>query len=103
MKLLLLNIIQLFVLIEFLYGQQQWTNYTTFNTGSNGLYGNNIEAILEDHNGNLWFGTTRGLTKFNGQEWIPIPNSYLPDNHINDIHEDHNGNIWISTWEGIGN
>jgi ligand-binding sensor domain-containing protein len=102
MKSILFSIIQLFILIELLKGQQQWTNYTTFNTGSNGLCSNNIEAIMEDHNGNLWIGTVRGLTKFNGQEWINIPNSYLPDDHINDIHEDHNGNIWISTYEGIG-
>ncbi|MCA9909866.1 MAG: hypothetical protein KC519_14515, partial [Anaerolineae bacterium] len=72
----------------------------------NGLAQNNIEAILQDRNGFMWFGTQSGLSRYNGYDFTTYlhdpedPNS-LSHNHINDLFQDRDGVIWIAT-EGGG-
>ena len=66
-----------------------------------------VQNILEDSNGNLWFGAsiekkTGGLMKFDGTNWT----IYSEDNgvigkSINIIVEDNDGNIWIATNKGL--
>ncbi len=62
-----------------------------------------ILAILEDHEGGLWFGTYQeGLHYKRGTDYkiYTIKNDSILDNTIWAIAEDHFGNIWIGTDNG---
>lgn len=70
-----------------------------------GLSNNQVNAILKDSNGFMWFGTASGLNRYDGYD-IRIYRSRkddetsLPDNYIEDIQEDGAGNLWILTGAG---
>jgi len=36
---------------------------------TNGLSDNNVTAIVKDHDGYIWFGTTNGLNRYNGYDF----------------------------------
>lgn len=60
--------------------------------------GNNINALLEDNQGNLWLSSAGiGLVRSPGEslKLIPIPGS-PPFEHIHTILCDRNGNIWLT-------
>ncbi len=71
-----------------------------------GLIQNSVDAILQDRNGFMWFGTQAGLSRYDGYRFISFqhdpdnPNS-LTHNDIRDLYEDRDGMIWIAT-EGGG-
>lgn len=70
----------------------------------NGLQGNRINYITEDHLGNIWLGTDNGIFKLDGN--LKLIRSYssqngLPNNLVVGIKEDDNHNIWISTKSGL--
>ncbi|MCF8358174.1 MAG: hypothetical protein K9H26_05400 [Prolixibacteraceae bacterium] len=74
-------------------------------TQDNGLSNANINCILQDHNGFMWFGTNDGLNKFDGYEFTVYRNSpkdrhSISSNHITCMHEDANGVVWIGTKGG---
>ena len=46
-------------------GDQQWTNYTV----EDGLAGDIVYAIAQDPQGVFWFGTNRGISRFDGTHW----------------------------------
>jgi ligand-binding sensor domain-containing protein len=69
-----------------------------------------ITCMLEDKDGNLWFGTMgKGIYRYNG---ITLDNFLNNNDHIFnlgntnqlilDILQDKNGNIWFSSWNGGG-
>ncbi len=61
-------------------------------------------ALMEDHAGNIWAGTTDGLYRFNKktQEMRSFTMADgLPNNVICGLCEDNKRNIWISTYMGI--
>lgn len=70
-----------------------------------GLSNNQVNAILKDSNGFMWFGTASGLNRYDGYD-IKVYRSQkddetsLPDNYIEDIQEDGAGNLWIFTGAG---
>lgn len=67
-----------------------------------GLSQNTITAILQDHEGYLWFGTQNGLNRYDGYSF-KIYNNILNTNdkfnsyNITSIAQDFNGKIWIGT------
>lgn len=69
-----------------------------------------ITCMLEDKDGNLWFGTMgKGIYRYNGKTLDNFLNSNkkeynLGNNYqlILDILQDKNGNIWFSSWNGGG-
>lgn len=75
-------------------------------TSDDGLAQNTVEAILQDRQGFMWFGTVNGLSRYDGYRFVTYqnnpnnPNS-LGQNHIRDLFEDRDGIIWIGT-EGGG-
>lgn len=73
-----------------------WT-YTT----RQGLPDNTFLSIVEDHNGNMWFGSDHGLCRYDGQNFTIFKKEQgLPDNKIDALKVDSKGNLWIGTFEG---
>jgi ligand-binding sensor domain-containing protein/signal transduction histidine kinase/DNA-binding response OmpR family regulator len=69
---------------------------------NNGLSENTVQAILQDRQGFLWFGTKDGLNRFDGNEYRTFRNNYqdkrsIGNNFIRSIFEDTNGKLWIGT------
>lgn len=67
---------------------------------------NDIITLLKDENGNIWIGTTSGLTElqntgngFISRHFTEIDG--LPNTNIHAMAEDSKKNIWISTSNGI--
>ncbi|MBN2349588.1 MAG: response regulator [Bacteroidales bacterium] len=99
---------KLIILLSFnlLWGFSQENNYR-FNQISieNGLSNNSVTCIYKDSRGYIWIGTTDGLNRYNGYNFIVYkhdpsdPNS-ISDDFISTIIEDHSGNIWIGTQGG---
>lgn len=66
---------------------------------SNGMASNTIRAIIEDKQGNLWFGTEGdGVSKYDGNNFTTYNTTNgLASNTIWSIKEDYLGNIWFGT------
>ncbi|HRO43362.1 MAG TPA: two-component regulator propeller domain-containing protein [Flavipsychrobacter sp.] len=88
-------LLAMFVLLN----MKGWTqvNWTVYNTSNSGIASNTIYAIAVDVQGNKWFGTDAGVSKFNGTTWITYntSNSGLANNSIFSIVMDVQGNIWF--------
>ncbi|MBN2806573.1 MAG: hypothetical protein JXR22_07925 [Prolixibacteraceae bacterium] len=68
----------------------------------NGLASNNVECILKDADGFMWFGTRNGLCRFDGYDI----KTYTATDHVNSLSgnrilcmaEDTQGYLWIGTY-----
>ena len=70
-----------------------------------GLTSSQINCILKDGRGYVWFGTPAGLYRFDGYTFKNFQcdsqdGSSLPDSYINSIQEALDGTLWISTSAG---
>jgi ligand-binding sensor domain-containing protein/serine phosphatase RsbU (regulator of sigma subunit) len=75
-------------------GKGHWKNYT----GVDGLIGVGIEEILEDRDGYLWFGTNRGVSRFDGRDFRNfMPEDGLISNITRAIFQDDSGQFWIGS------
>ncbi len=69
-----------------------------------------ITCMLEDREGDLWFGTrVNGIYRYNGKTLDNFLNSNKQEYNLGsnnqfilDILQDKNGNIWFSSWNGGG-
>ncbi|MBM3235423.1 response regulator [Candidatus Poribacteria bacterium] len=63
-----------------------------------GLAGNRGFAIFQDKDGTLWFGTDRGVSRFDGVDWTTYTTEDgLARNIVWDINQDSDGMIWVRT------
>jgi ligand-binding sensor domain-containing protein len=63
---------------------------------------NTINSIGFDKKQNCWFGTEKGLLKYNGTEWTSfLENDYSTGIPINAIAIDHSDYIWAVTSNGV--
>ncbi len=64
-----------------------------------GLSSSYIRCMLQDRNGNIWFGTGGGgVCKYDGSDFTHYTEKQgLPNNFVVSILEDHEGNIWFGT------
>ncbi|TAE18063.1 MAG: hypothetical protein EAZ95_05315 [Bacteroidetes bacterium] len=71
-----------------------------------GISNNWVSYIFQDSKGFMWFGTAKGLNRFDGYKFTIYENdsedsTSISQGMIMHIHEDKTGNFWIST-EGGG-
>jgi signal transduction histidine kinase/DNA-binding response OmpR family regulator/streptogramin lyase len=67
-----------------------------------GLSHGNVNCILQDCQGFMWFGTEEGLNKYDGYKFTtyrhdPDDSLSLKSNWITSLYEDRSGVLWIST------
>ncbi|MBL0331055.1 MAG: SpoIIE family protein phosphatase [Bacteroidetes bacterium] len=66
------------------------------------LADNDVQAITEDKQGNIYFGTKSGLSVFDGKSFHNYSkNDGLPENNILSIYIDAKNTIWIGTASGL--
>jgi len=78
---------------------QDTFNLTSY-TVKEGLSSNTVNSIVKDSYGLMWFGTSNGLTKFDGSNFTTYRHETgnkvnFPTNEIMSICEDHNGRLWV--------
>ena len=77
------------------YDGHTWETFST----EDGLSDNRVIAILEDRDGNLWFGTQEGVTVYDGMTWKTLTTrDGLAGNRIESICQDRQGDLWFGTF-----
>jgi hypothetical protein len=79
-------------------------NWWVYNTYSSNIIDNYVRAIIRDTNGNMWFGTRRGLSKLSPDKssWQSFTEQDgLISNNIFDLEFDSDNNLWIATDKGV--
>jgi signal transduction histidine kinase/ligand-binding sensor domain-containing protein len=74
----------------------QWGAVTLFH----GLPSDQVHAIAEDRDGVMWFGTERGLAKFDGRRTQTIASEGLLAGRVLVLKVDGEGLLWIGTESG---
>jgi signal transduction histidine kinase/ligand-binding sensor domain-containing protein/DNA-binding response OmpR family regulator len=87
-----------------LKSQNRPVNFTRLDV-NNGLSHNQVNCILKDSKGFMWFGTMSGLNRYDGYTFKIFRNNHedsssINDNYIINICEDHQGKIWVNTRNG---
>ena len=73
-----------------------------FFSSKQGLPGFSIINAVEGKDGDIWFGTSRGLSKYSGGKIIHYTSKNgFPELPINKLYRDNTGVLWICTREGI--
>jgi ligand-binding sensor domain-containing protein len=70
-----------------------------------GLSNVTVTAILQDHQGFMWFGTLDGLCRYDGYDIItfrnnPADTTTISDNVVWSLFEDAGGTLWAGTFNG---
>lgn len=61
-----------------------------------------MRSLLLDRHGYLWFGTSYGVSRFDGNRFLHYTTEEgLSDNRITSMLEDQHGNIWFGTRNGL--
>ncbi len=73
-------------------------------TSEDGLTQKNIQGIIQDHKGLMWFATWDGLYKFDGYTFKnykahPGDSIGLSNNRLDNIKEDKYGCIWVQSYD----
>ena len=75
------NVITIFAIFaviiypNLLFAQDNWEVYTTSNSG---LCSDSVFSIYKDSDNNLWFGTSEGVSKFDGGVWTSYTSNNSP-------------------------
>jgi len=88
----------LFYLLPDSSAQGTWTHFTK----DEGLTSIWVQSIVEDPQGNVWFGTYKGLNKYDGSTLESFTKKDgLPDDNIQVLAVDAQGMVWIGTKKGL--
>lgn len=90
------------------HGTKDWpiTRYDgkstiSFTKNEDGLLSNYVRTALADSKGNIWFGTKKGVSKFDGKTFQNYTmRDGLVYKDVRCIMEDWNGNLWFGTHGG---
>jgi class 3 adenylate cyclase len=70
-------------------------------SSEDGLIHDRVRGITQDHLGNMWFGTQKGVTRFDGLSFKSFTEANgLSDDRIRYILTDRTGNLWFGTFFG---
>lgn len=88
----------------YVLAQSEHYNFSKINTYT-GLSHNQVNAVIKDRDGFLWFGTTYGLNRYDGYSCRIFrkdhnDSSSLKDNNILSLYELPDKKIWVSTVGG---
>jgi len=77
-------------------------------TVENGLSNNDVNTLIQDDKGFIWFGTEDGLNRYDGYNFKifrndPYDTNSLSGNAVWSLMEDRKGFIWVGTVDGILN
>jgi len=90
----------LFCLAAYFSAAQQY-NFLTYSV-EEGLTQNQVYGIVQDKKGYLWFGTTAGLSRFDGNTFKNFSQrDGLYRNQVNDLFISKDGTIWVATIGGF--
>jgi len=96
-----------FLLLCSFFGVRAAQNEMSFDyfTQESGLPNNKIQVIYQDQKGWMWFGTSQGLSRFDGYEfvnynYVPGDTTCLQGVLVRAICEDQNGNLLVGTENG---
>lgn len=69
-------------------------------TINDGLSNNQVMAIVKDRQGFMWFGTNRGLNRYDGTNLKvyrhdPFDEHTIPFNSVSSLFEDQDGTLWV--------
>jgi len=92
------------MLYSLLFAQQEQIQFSRINI-SGGLSHNQVNAILKDKKGFMWFGTLSGLNRYNGYEFKtfkhdPADTSTISDDFITRIFELPDDRLYLETKSG---
>lgn len=66
-----------------------------------GLPFETIFSSLQDSKGYMWFSSSNGLARYDGNNWLHLTSEDgLPDNDILNMYEDSHGRIWFASFKG---
>ena len=72
---------------------------------STSISNQNVNTIAEDASGYIWFGTFRGLNRYNGNDFHQYFNTEdttsVADNQIKAIYKDSKKRLWVATVNGV--
>lgn len=86
--------------ISFIYSNAQNHKLKFFSTEM-GLSSSEVYCIAQDNKGYMWFGTSRGLSMFDGVMFKNFSSKDgLPSNSIIKIFKDRFGRLWFSAFDG---
>jgi streptogramin lyase len=74
-----------------------WTTYTE----DDGLAGIIVESIAVAPDGTLWFGTSQGVSSFDGETWITYNHIDMPISSIPAVALAPDGALWFGSYDGI--
>lgn len=94
-----------FFAIESSYAQSQELRFKHISF-DNGLSSNQINCIIQDSDGFMWFGTDEGLNRFDGYEVIAYKKTIANSNSLCDdqvvcLYVDSKSRLWVGTTNGI--
>jgi signal transduction histidine kinase/ligand-binding sensor domain-containing protein/DNA-binding response OmpR family regulator len=89
------------VLCPAAHAQHDELNFVNFSS-NNGLSANNVNAIIKDRYGYMWFATEDGLNRFDGINFTvynhnELDTNSLATNQLQTLYEDPQGNLWVGT------
>jgi len=100
-----LALISAFLLYNSLFAQENVYQFSHLDI-SNGLSDNQVNAIYKDQKGFMWFGTTAGLSRYDGHEFKIFQHNSkdstsLPDGYIVNIFGGPEKELWIKSNRGF--
>lgn len=87
------------------FARQDSLHFINFSS-KDGLPSDNVNAILKDKWGYMWFGTDDGLTRYDGAHFTvyshnPADSTSIRSNAVLELYEDAKGTLWIGTNKGL--